>query len=78
MHASMHHVWQTSEPILPNVGKIYPVKPVVTNAINDFMPMATSQVAGLQEASGEIEGHGAPVHRRCAAVLDMPLSVRSC
>ncbi|CAK0850841.1 unnamed protein product, partial [Prorocentrum cordatum] len=61
MHSSMHDVWQISELILPKVGKIYPMKPVVIDTVKDFMSMATSQVAGLQEAADEIVVNVGPI-----------------
>jgi hypothetical protein len=61
MHSSMHDVWQISELILPKVGKIYPMKPIVIETVKDFMSMATSQVAGLQEAADEIVVNVGPI-----------------
>jgi len=61
MHSSMHDVWQISELILPKVGKIYPMKPIVIDTVKDFMSMATSQVAGLQEAADEIVVNVGPI-----------------
>jgi len=61
MHSSMHDVWQISELILPKVGKIYPMKPVVIDTVKDFMSMATTQLAGLQEAADEIVVNIGPI-----------------
>jgi len=61
MHSSMHDVWQISELILPKVGKIYPMKPIVIETVKDFMSMATTQLAGLQEAADEIVVNIGPI-----------------
>jgi len=61
MHSSMHDVWQISELILPKVGKIYPMKPIVIDTVKDFMSMATTQLAGLQEAADEIVVNIGPI-----------------
>eukprot|EP00959_Pyramimonas_sp_CCMP1952_P273484 5716523-Pyramimonas_sp.AAC.1 len=42
IHSSMRGAWQTSEHILPKVGRIRPAWPVVTNAVKDFATIATS------------------------------------
>jgi len=61
MHSSMHDVWQISELILPKVGKIYPMSPLVIETVKDFMSMATTQLAGLQEAADEIVVNIGPI-----------------
>jgi hypothetical protein len=61
MHSSMHDVWQIAELILPKVGKIYPMKPIVIETVKDFMSMATTQLAGLQEAADEIVVNVGPI-----------------
>jgi len=61
MHGSLHSVWQLSELMLPKVGKIYPVKPIVIDTVKDVMAMATNEVAGLAEAADEIVTNVGPI-----------------
>jgi len=61
MHTGMHNVWQISELMLPHMSKVYPLKTVVIDTVKDFMSMATTQVAGLQEAADEIVTNIGPV-----------------
>jgi len=61
MHTGMHNVWQISELMLPHMSKIFPLKTVVIDTVKDFMSMATTQVAGLQEAADEIVTNIGPV-----------------
>merc|ERR1719293_321008 len=61
MHGNLHSVWQLSELMLPKVGKIYPMKPIVIDTVKDVMAMATNEVAGLAEAADEIVTNVGPV-----------------
>merc|ERR1719442_31483 len=61
MHGNMHSVWQLSELMLPKVGKIYPMKPIVIDTVKDVMAMATNEVAGLAEAADEIVTNVGPI-----------------
>lgn len=61
MHTSMHNVWQMSELLLPHMGKIYPIKAEVVDLVKDFMSLATTQIAGLQESADEIVTQVGPV-----------------
>merc|ERR1719359_331144 len=61
MHTALHSVWQISELMLPHMSKIYPMKTIVIDTVKDFMSMATTQVAGLQESADEIVTNVGPV-----------------
>mmetsp|Transcript_41713 Transcript_41713/g.116443 ORF Transcript_41713/g.116443 Transcript_41713/m.116443 type:complete len:450 (+) Transcript_41713:98-1447(+) len=61
LHTGLHNVWQMSELMLPHMSKVYPLKSVVIDTVKDFMSMATTQVAGLQESSDEIVTNIGPV-----------------
>merc|ERR1719324_70724 len=61
MHTALHNVWQISELMLPHMSKIYPMKTIVIDTVKDFMSMATTQVAGLQESADEIVTNVGPV-----------------
>jgi len=61
MHGNLHSVWQLSELMLPKVGKIYPMKPIVIDTVKDVMAMATNEVAGLAEAADEIVTNVGPI-----------------
>merc|ERR1719293_63124 len=61
MHTNLHSVWQLSELMLPKVGKIYPMKPLVIDTVKDVMAMATNEVAGLAEAADEIVINVGPI-----------------
>merc|ERR1719203_815552 len=61
MHGSLHSAWQLSELMLPKVGKIYPMKPMVIDTVKDMMAMATNEVAGLSEAADEIVTNVGPI-----------------
>merc|ERR1719356_1982595 len=61
MHGNLHSVWQLSELMLPKVGKIYPMKPLVIDTVKDVMAMATNEVAGLAEAADEIVINVGPI-----------------
>jgi len=61
MHSSMHDVWQITELMLPKMGNIYPMKPIVVDTVKDMMSMATNQVAGLSEAADEIVTNVGPI-----------------
>jgi len=61
MHSNLHSVWQLSELMLPKVGKIYPMQPLVIDTVKDVMAMATNEVAGLAEAADEIVTNVGPV-----------------
>jgi len=61
MHTGLHNVWQVSELMLPHMSKVYPLKTVVIDTVKDFMSMATTQVAGLQESADEIVTNVGPV-----------------
>merc|ERR1719277_2802328 len=61
MHSNMHSLWQLSELMLPKVGKIYPMKPIVIDTVKDIMAMGTNEVAGLAEAADEIVTNVGPV-----------------
>merc|ERR1719188_1627485 len=61
MHTSLHNVWQMSELMLPHMSKIYPINSQVIDLVKDFMSLATTQVAGLQESADEIVTQVGPV-----------------
>jgi hypothetical protein len=61
MHGNMHSLWQLSELMLPKVGKIYPMKPIVIDTVKDIMAMGTNEVAGLAEAADEIVTNVGPI-----------------
>jgi len=61
MHTSFHEVWQLSELMLPHMSKIYPITPQVIDMVKDFMSLATTQVAALQEAADDIVTQVGPV-----------------
>jgi len=61
MHTGLHNLWQISELMLPHMSKVYPLKSVVIDTVKDFMSMATTQVAGLQESADEIVTQVGPV-----------------
>merc|ERR1719324_1159275 len=61
MHSALHNVWQISELMLPHMSKIYPMKTIVIDTVKDFMSLATTQTAGLQEAADEIVTNVGPV-----------------
>jgi len=61
MHTTFHNVWQLSELMLPHMSKIYPMTPEVIDLVKDFMSLATTQVAALQEASDDIVTQVGPV-----------------
>merc|ERR1719343_1364685 len=61
MHSGLHNLWQISELMLPHMSKVYPLKTVVIDTVKDFMSMATTQVAGLQESADEIVTNIGPV-----------------
>merc|ERR1740121_1800281 len=61
MHTGLHNVWQMSELMLPHMSKVYPMKTIVIDTVKDFMSMATTQVAGLQESADEIVTNIGPV-----------------
>ncbi|CAK0843290.1 unnamed protein product [Prorocentrum cordatum] len=61
MHSGLHNLWQISELMLPHMSKVYPLKSVVIDTVKDFMSMATTQVAGLQESADEIVTNIGPV-----------------
>jgi len=61
LHSAMHNVWQISELMLPHMSKIYPMKLAVIDTVKDFMSLATTQTAGLQEAADEIVTNVGPV-----------------
>merc|ERR1719145_373384 len=61
MHTALHNVWQISELMLPHMSKIYPMKAIVIDTVKDFMSLATTQVAGLQESADEIVTNIGPV-----------------
>merc|ERR1719355_121593 len=61
MHTALHNVWQITELMLPHMSKIYPMKTIVIDTVKDFMSLATTQTAGLQEAADEIVTNVGPV-----------------
>jgi len=61
MHTGLHNVWQVSELMLPHMSKVYPMKTIVIDTVKDFMSMATTQIAGLQESADEIVTNIGPV-----------------
>jgi hypothetical protein len=61
LHTALHNVWQISELMLPHMSKIYPMKIAVIDTVKDFMSLATTQTAGLQEAADEIVTNVGPV-----------------
>jgi len=61
MHTGLHNMWQISELMLPHMSKVYPLKTVVIDVVKDFMSMATTQVAGLQESADEIVTNIGPI-----------------
>merc|ERR1719145_356053 len=61
MHSGLHNLWQISELMLPHMSKVYPMKTIVIDTVKDFMSMATTQVAGLQESADEIVTNIGPV-----------------
>jgi len=61
MHTSFHDVWQLSELMLPHMSKIYAITPAVIDLVKDFMSLATTQVAALQEAADNIVTDVGPV-----------------
>jgi len=77
LHGNLHSVWQLSELMLPKVGKIYPMKPVVIDTVKDVMAMATNEVAGLAEAADEIVTNVGPIiaeRMQCTWSAAMPRS----
>mmetsp|Transcript_20797 Transcript_20797/g.55750 ORF Transcript_20797/g.55750 Transcript_20797/m.55750 type:complete len:480 (-) Transcript_20797:92-1531(-) len=61
MHTSLHNIWQMSELMLPHMSKIYPMTPETIDLVKDFMSLATTQCAGLQESADEIVTQVGPV-----------------
>merc|ERR1719382_2380115 len=61
MHTALHNVWQITELMLPHMSRIYPMKTIVVDTVKDFMSLATTQVAGLQESADEIVTNVGPV-----------------
>ncbi|CAK0843292.1 unnamed protein product [Prorocentrum cordatum] len=61
MHTGLHNLWQLSELMLPHMSKVYPMKTSVIDTVKDFMSMATTQVAGLQESADEIVTNVGPI-----------------
>ncbi|CAK0870481.1 unnamed protein product [Prorocentrum cordatum] len=61
LHSALHNVWQMSELMLPHMSRIYPMKTAVIDTVKDFMSLATTQTAGLQEAADEIVTNVGPV-----------------
>jgi len=61
LHTALHNVWQISELMLPHMSQILPMKTMVIDTVKDFMSLATTQAAGLQEAADEIVTNVGPV-----------------
>mmetsp|Transcript_128439 Transcript_128439/g.344604 ORF Transcript_128439/g.344604 Transcript_128439/m.344604 type:complete len:168 (+) Transcript_128439:1-504(+) len=61
LHSALHNVWQISELMLPHMSRIYPLKTATIDTVKDFMSLATTQTAGLQEAADEIVTNVGPV-----------------
>jgi len=61
LHTALHNVWQISELMLPHMSQIIPMKTMVIDTVKDFMSLATTQAAGLQEAADEIVTNVGPV-----------------
>jgi len=61
LHTGLHNVWQMSELMLPHMSRIYPMKTIIIDTVKDFMMLATTQIAALQEAADEIVTNVGPV-----------------
>jgi len=61
LHTGLHNVWQMSELMLPHMSRIYPMKTIIIDTVKDFMMLATTQIASLQEAADEIVSNVGPV-----------------
>jgi hypothetical protein len=61
LHTGLHNVWQMSELMLPHMSRIYPMKAIIIDTVKDFMMLATTQIASLQEAADEIVTNVGPV-----------------
>ncbi|CAK0789457.1 unnamed protein product [Prorocentrum cordatum] len=61
LHTGLHNVWQMSELMLPHMSRIYPMKTIIIDTVKDFMMLATTQIASLQEAADEIVTNVGPV-----------------
>ncbi|CAK0899213.1 unnamed protein product [Prorocentrum cordatum] len=52
LHTGLHNVWQMSELMLPHMSRIYPMKTIIIDTVKDFMMLATTQIASLQDRGG--------------------------